>query len=161
MEKTAVLTYEILNSTDSRHTDYASFILSNISSKPAILTDKLFDYETNDEYSFEVLVRDSVNQRTNKALVVVNIIDVNDNPPEIVTNNLIYNITEGTRLGSIVASLHATDKDEGINSQVVFTAIGGDGTGVFTVATDGTVLLSSNLDANIKKPLPIDCPSYR
>ncbi|XP_048459397.1 protocadherin beta-16-like isoform X11 [Rhincodon typus] len=50
--------------------------------------------------------------------VLVNIIDVNDNPPEVTLTTLTSTLSEDAPVGTVVALFSATDKDSGINGQV-------------------------------------------
>uniref|UniRef100_UPI00398E946C protocadherin-10-like n=1 Tax=Pristiophorus japonicus TaxID=55135 RepID=UPI00398E946C len=50
--------------------------------------------------------------------VLVNIIDVNDNAPEVTLTSLSRTVSEDARLGTVVALFSAADKDSGQNGQV-------------------------------------------
>jgi len=133
------------------HLDSNSFsvIASGGDGKTAtIRTIANFDYERQRFYSFEVLVTDTLTGKTGKSLVVVRITDVNDNPPIITTADRVYNITENTLLGSVVAGLDASDADDGINRLFEFTATGGDDR--FQMLPDGNVILKNHLNADNK-----------
>ena len=133
---------------DPNNLDHRAFSLVQNGDEVSVRTATTFDYETKRFYSFEVQVTDIENGRPGKALVIVRITDINDNTPVITTVDRIYNITESTLPGSTVAGLHATDADDGVNRLVDFTATGGNGQGVFTVTTDGTVLLANHLNTD-------------
>ena len=128
--------------------DSNSFLVTRTSdTSGTIQTRALFDYETKRFYSFEILVTDTLTQKTGKALVVVRITDVNDNVP-IIAGNVVHNITENTLIGSVVASLDGSDQDDGINRLFDFSATGGDDK--FTMLADGNVILKNHLNADEK-----------
>ena len=128
--------------------DSNSFLVTRTSdTSGTIQTRALFDYETKRFYSFEILVTDTLTQKTGKALVVVRITDVNDNVP-IIAGNVVHNITENTLIGSVVASLDGSDQDDGINRLFDFSATGGDDK--FTMLADGNVILKNHLNADQK-----------
>jgi len=144
------LTYRVVRSSSGSVANVAdsdSFFLSpNIGQ---ITTLRSFDYENKKQYIFEVEAQDSVNLKTNRALVIVNILDVNDNPPLFTQSNYIYNISEATRPGQIVTILQATDQDSEERGQFRFSSIGGD-TDKFGVNADGKIILLGPLDHRLK-----------
>ena len=141
------LTYEIV--VDSKRTDYNSFALVNQDNTAQIQPTESFDFETQRNYSFLVKVKDALNQE-NSALIFVQVIDVNDNTPQILNVERKINITEHTLIGSTVVTLFGMDLDSGINKQFDFATIGGDGKDVFTVAPTGEIMLSKDINADIK-----------
>ncbi|XP_070604700.1 uncharacterized protein [Erythrolamprus reginae] len=76
---------------------------------------------------------------TGTVQLVINVLDVNDNPP--VFNQSVYRVKlpENTASGSLVITLNATDLDEGINSEISY---------FFTdsLALRATKIFSINLD---------------
>lgn len=73
-------------------------------------------------------------------------LDVNDHKP--VFSPLKYNVTisEAAGIGSSVLKLTATDKDSGSNSQLVYSIVKGDPRRLFTVNSDGIIIVSKDLD---------------
>ncbi|KAM3840204.1 protocadherin alpha-5-like [Vipera latastei] len=57
---------------------------------------------------------------TGTVQLVINVLDVNDNPP--VFNQSVYRVKllENTAVGSLVITLNATDLDEGINREIIY-----------------------------------------
>ncbi|GFR71800.1 cadherin-related protein [Elysia marginata] len=107
-----------------------------------------FDHEIEKRLNVIVLATD-----TNKpslvgtATVVVNILDINDNYPELLTKEL--RVPEGGGRMKVVGRLRATDKDSGRNAQLVFSLpLSGDPmvSQMFRVDTDGTVVALQELD---------------
>ena len=79
-----------------------------------ILSSLLFDRESKDSYSLTVRATDhGISPLSESTTVVVTILDVNDNKPDI--NNLPQKISvsEGKPPGSVVFVLKANDKDQG------------------------------------------------
>ena len=79
-----------------------------------ILNSLLFDRESKDSYSLTVRATDhGISPLSESTTVVVTILDVNDNKPDI--NNLPQKISvsEGKVPGSVVFVLKANDKDQG------------------------------------------------
>ena len=146
------LTYEIV--VDSKRTDYNSFALVNQDNTAQIQPTESFDFETQRNYSFLVKVKDALNQE-NSALIFVQVIDVNDNTPQILNVKRKINITGHTLIGSTVVTLFGMDSDSGINKQFDFATIGGDGKDVFTVAPTGEIMLSKDINADIKSTYQI------
>ncbi|CAF2754272.1 unnamed protein product [Rotaria sp. Silwood2] len=52
-----------------------------------------------------------------RSLILLNITDINDCIPQIVTNSIIYNINENNPIGLIIDTLNAYDCDIGINAE--------------------------------------------
>ena len=135
-EPTAGLVYSIV--ADSNNLDYQSFAIVNTNEIRNIIE---FDYEMKRYYSFEVKVTDSNNGRTNKALVVVMITDVNDNNPVEISGKRIFNISEHTILGQTVGALYGNDSDDGINKEFEFSIVEGNGQTKFKVLPTGEIIL--------------------
>lgn len=134
---------------NSNNRDFFWFRIDKKNGKMTITNRFPFDYETKKSYSFLVEVSDAVNAMTHRTLVKVIITDVNDNTPQIQSNQ-VFNLTESTLPGTVVTSLYATDSDDGVNKEIVFSAQGGDGMSVFTASPNGDVQLKTPLDANKK-----------
>ena len=109
------------------------------------------DRETNASITVTIVARDQgdppLNATTN---VRVNIIDVNDNPPQFLdtlpTNfSIRENATEGTYIGTLVA-LDA-DAPDTQNSRISYTIVDGSGRDVFNLdQTSGDLTIGSELN---------------
>ena len=122
-----------------------------------------FNYETKNNYTFDVEVTDTYNGRKNRASVYIHIIDLNDEVPAFTSSTLsktTYNITEFTLPGSVITCLSATDRDSGQNGRVQYRAIGGDGSGIFNVETDGKILLSQHIYFDRKNQYNLNVEAY-
>jgi hypothetical protein len=112
-----------------------------------VLVDGSIDYELVHQYTLDILAVDlGVPQLNGTTTLVININDVNDNPPvfaqDFYTDSIVENSTVGTRLGQV---MNATDADSGNNSLVRYRLSGfirntnidftiNETTGVITVA---------------------------
>ncbi|XP_053313621.1 protocadherin-8-like [Spea bombifrons] len=91
------------------------------------------DFETKQTYEFDVQAQDSgANPLTATCKIIVHIIDVNDNAPDIsitpltsISSGVAY-ITEAAAKDSFVALISTTDRDSGPNGQVHCTLYGHD-----------------------------------
>ncbi|KAK9963692.1 hypothetical protein ABG768_006858 [Culter alburnus] len=83
-----------------------------------ILTDNL-DFEVKDKYEIDIQASDKgiVPLATDKS-VVIKIVDVNDNAPEIEVTSLSSAIPEDSRPGTTVALISVTDLDSGVNGKI-------------------------------------------
>ncbi|XP_048058643.1 protocadherin beta-15-like [Megalobrama amblycephala] len=83
-----------------------------------ILTDYL-DFEVKDKYEIDIQASDKgiVPLATDKS-VVIKIVDVNDNAPEIEVTSLSSAIPEDSRPGTTVALISVTDLDSGVNGKI-------------------------------------------
>ncbi|XP_053179576.1 protocadherin alpha-3-like [Scomber japonicus] len=76
------------------------------------------DYEENQAYEIRVQARDKGNPpRTAHGKVLLEVIDVNDNTPEISVSSLMSPVKEDAEMGTVVAMVTITDKDGGKNGQ--------------------------------------------
>ncbi|KAM9376011.1 uncharacterized protein KZ484_008514 [Pholidichthys leucotaenia] len=77
------------------------------------------DYEKNQAYEIRVQARDKGSPpRSVHSKVLVEVIDVNDNAPEISVSSLMSPVKEDTEIGTAVAMVTITDKDGGKNGQI-------------------------------------------
>ncbi|XP_022078070.2 protocadherin gamma-C3-like [Acanthochromis polyacanthus] len=75
-----------------------------------------FDYEQNQAYEIRVQARDKGNPpRSAHSKILVEVIDVNDNAPEISVSSLMSPVREDAEIGTAVAMVTITDKDGGKN----------------------------------------------
>ncbi|KAG9490991.1 hypothetical protein GDO78_006373 [Eleutherodactylus coqui] len=75
------------------------------------------DYETTETYEITVEAKDGGGQVTHCKLSI-QIIDVNDNSPEIRVTSLLASLLEDSPPGSVIAILNVRDLDSGINGDV-------------------------------------------
>ncbi|XP_061900009.1 protocadherin alpha-2-like isoform X7 [Entelurus aequoreus] len=76
------------------------------------------NYEETQAYEIRVQVRDKGNPpRLAHSKVLVEVIDVNDNAPEIIVSSLMSPVKEDAEIGTAVAMVTITDKDGGKNGR--------------------------------------------
>ncbi|XP_042275790.1 protocadherin alpha-8-like [Thunnus maccoyii] len=80
----------------------------------------LIDFELEESYEIDIQASDkgSAPFRTDKS-VLVNIVDLNDNTPQIEVTSFSKAIPEDARLGTTVALISVLDKDSGLNGKVI------------------------------------------
>nr|XP_049605113.1 protocadherin alpha-3-like [Syngnathus scovelli] len=78
------------------------------------------DFEEQDSYDIDIQASDkgSIPFKTDKS-VIIKIIDVNDNPPEIEVTSLSRAVSEDSRPGTTVALISVTDLDSGLNGKII------------------------------------------
>ncbi|XP_060935156.1 protocadherin alpha-C2 [Limanda limanda] len=59
--------------------------------------------------------------RSGTANIIVRVQDTNDNPPRFDKQIYTVNMTENSPIGTLVMKLNATDLDEGVNSEIVYS----------------------------------------
>ncbi len=59
--------------------------------------------------------------RSGTASIIVRVLDTNDNAPQFDKDSYTINLTENAPIGSLVVKLNATDKDEGSNSDILYS----------------------------------------
>ncbi|XP_029959550.1 protocadherin alpha-3-like isoform X17 [Salarias fasciatus] len=80
----------------------------------------VIDYETNDEYEIEIQASDKgLAPLTTEKSVIIKIVDVNDNAPEIEVTSFSRSIPEDSRPGTTVALISVKDVDSGLNGKVI------------------------------------------
>ncbi|KAK5608976.1 hypothetical protein CRENBAI_017668 [Crenichthys baileyi] len=84
----------------------------------------VIDYEDKDEYEIEIQASDKgfAPLRTEKS-VIVKIIDMNDNAPEIEVTSFSSSIPEDSRPGTTVALISVNDLDSGLNGKTVSVVV--------------------------------------
>nr|XP_055187862.1 protocadherin gamma-A7 isoform X12 [Nyctereutes procyonoides] len=78
------------------------------------------DYEVSNYYEMEVQAQDGPGSMT-RAKVMITILDVNDNTPEVTVTSVSNLIPEDTPLGTVVALFYLQDRDSGENGKVTCT----------------------------------------
>ncbi|XP_069026663.1 protocadherin alpha-3-like isoform X22 [Embiotoca jacksoni] len=80
----------------------------------------LIDYEEKDKYEIEIQASDKgLAPMTTQKSVVIKIVDVNDNAPEIEVTSFSSSIPEDSRPGTTVALISVNDLDSGLNGKVI------------------------------------------
>ena len=80
-----------------------------------------FDREDRDRFEFIATVYDSgVPQRSDKARIIINIIDVNDNNPLFTQLSYAASLEENLAIGTVVTAVIATDDDLGVDGVIEY-----------------------------------------
>ncbi|XP_072290337.1 protocadherin alpha-3-like [Eucyclogobius newberryi] len=83
------------------------------------------DFEQNGEYEIEIEASDKgLPPLTTEKNIIIKIVDVNDNAPEIEVTSFSSSIPEDTRPGTTVALISVNDRDSGLNGKVTCTIEG-------------------------------------
>ncbi|KAM9356594.1 protocadherin alpha-8-like [Symphorus nematophorus] len=82
----------------------------------------LIDYEEKDRYEIEIQASDKgLAPLTTQKSVIIKIVDVNDNAPEIEVTSFSNSIPEDSRPGTTVALISVNDLDSGLNGKVILS----------------------------------------
>ncbi|XP_053093218.1 protocadherin alpha-8-like [Pangasianodon hypophthalmus] len=85
-----------------------------------IRTKGFLDFEDTDIYKLDVQATDKGQPPlTSESGVIIKILDVNDNAPEIEITSLSNVISEDAQPGTVISLISLTDKDSGVNGNVV------------------------------------------
>ncbi|XP_045897233.1 protocadherin alpha-8-like, partial [Micropterus dolomieu] len=97
------------------------FTLFDISPSTGEITVKgPIDYEQKDKYEIEIEASDKgLAPLTSEKSVIIRIVDVNDNAPEIEVTSFTSSIPEDSRPGTTVALISVNDLDSGLNGKVI------------------------------------------
>ncbi|XP_041717256.1 cadherin-20-like [Coregonus clupeaformis] len=111
------------------------------------------DREVRENYSVIIQAKDMGGQLgglTGTTAVNITLSDVNDNPPMFDQKLYQMSVPESALVGSVVGRIRAKDRDIGINAEMRYSIIDGDGRDTFDINTDPTNLFGI---ITIKKPL--------
>ncbi|KAM9482980.1 protocadherin-9 isoform 2-T2 [Clarias gariepinus] len=115
--------------------DNENFILDPFSG--VIKSNVSFDREQQSSYTFDVRAVDGGRPPCSSvAKVTINVIDVNDNPPVVIfpPSNTSFKLVPLSAIpGSVVAEVFAVDGDTGMNAELKYTIISGNGRGLFRI----------------------------
>ncbi|XP_061899360.1 protocadherin alpha-3-like [Entelurus aequoreus] len=105
--------------TDSMHHKLLS--LFNIHPQTGdIIVKGTIDYEDKNKYEIEIQASDKgYAPLTTEKSVIIKIVDINDNAPEIEVTSFSSSIPEDSRLGTTVALISVNDLDSGLNGKVI------------------------------------------
>ncbi|XP_069816345.1 cadherin-18-like [Dendropsophus ebraccatus] len=115
------------------------------------------DREAREHYSVVIQAKDMAGQvggLSGSTTINVTLIDVNDNPPRFPQKHYQLYVPESAQVGSAVGKIKANDADIGLNADIRYSIVNGDG--VFSISTDketreGILLLKKPLNYEKKK----------
>ncbi|XP_040209514.1 cadherin-20 [Rana temporaria] len=130
----------------------------SVDSKTGIIRTALtnMDREAREYYEVIIQAKDMGGQLGGLAgttTVNITLSDVNDNPPRFPQKHYQMNVLESAPVNSTVGRVLAMDQDEGVNAEMKYTIIDGDGLEMFDVATDATYQVGV---ITVKKPLDFE-----
>ncbi|KAL2077692.1 hypothetical protein ACEWY4_027196 [Coilia grayii] len=106
---------------------------------------------TTSSYQVEVLASDmGVPQHTSSLILTVSVYDVNDNAPMFDQLSYEVIILESEPVNSRFFKVEATDKDSGLNGEIMYDIIGGNTGDVFGVFPDGQLYIKAELDREVQ-----------
>ncbi|XP_077348514.1 cadherin-7 [Lithobates pipiens] len=116
------------------------------------------DREAKDQYLLVIQAKDMVGLMgglSGTTSVTVTLTDVNDNPPRFPKKSDQYYVPESLPVGSTVAKIKATDDDVGLNAEMEYKIVDGDGQSVFKISVDkdtqeGIISIQKELDYETK-----------
>ena len=136
-----VITYSLSSAQDC-------FTIDPVSGSLGLLC--ILDREVQDVYYITILATDSpvndIFQRSSNMTIVLNVLDVNDNAPQFVQSLYAISVLE-TVSNTILLALHCIDNDEGVNGDVTYDILDGNGLNHFSVdPTLGNLTVGVGLD---------------
>ena len=117
---------EVVYSLGSNVNDKIRKLFEVDANKGYIVVKDVIDFETEDSYEIDIQASDkgSAPLTTDKS-VVVKLVDLNDNEPEIEVTSFSSALPEDSRIGTTVALVSVSDKDSGLNGKVVCSITAG------------------------------------
>ena len=111
------------------------------------------DYESTRSYVLQIQVSDNGSPPSiGEALVEIEVENINDNQPQIITAPLVISLTEGpTDVATTIGDYTCIDGDSGEFGQVAFHITSGNEDGLFAVLESGTLQLIGDLDYEISQ----------
>uniref|UniRef100_A0AAQ5ZSU5 Cadherin domain-containing protein n=1 Tax=Amphiprion ocellaris TaxID=80972 RepID=A0AAQ5ZSU5_AMPOC len=80
---------------------------------------KIIDFEENNAFEIRVQASDGASSpMTSHAKLLIEVLDVNDNAPEISVTSLLNSVKEDASIGTVIALVSVSDKDGGKNGMV-------------------------------------------
>lgn len=110
------------------------------------------DFEEHAKYNIEVQALDNskISQRIASVMVIINLIDINDNAPNILPKSLSVSIPEDIPVESVVATVSVKDLDTGLGGELEFELL--DNPKKFKIDSgSGVIRLRRRVDYEIQK----------
>ena len=115
-----------------------------------IKTTRKLDRENRASYRLTVLGRNTRNScHKGRAVVIVDVEDVNDNSPSFAHAQYSASILEGKPANTFVTMVTATDDDAGTNAQLTYSITSGNQDNKFTINNNGEVRTTQELDFEV------------
>uniref|UniRef100_A0A8C5N1J1 Protocadherin beta-1 n=1 Tax=Leptobrachium leishanense TaxID=445787 RepID=A0A8C5N1J1_9ANUR len=128
---------------------------------PELVIQKSLDREEQSHHKLILVAVDGGNPpRSATLLINVKVIDSNDNSPVFETKSYIVDIPENSPLGKVVIDLNATDADEGLNGEILYSFSGYASDRVWELfsidSKTGLIQVKGNLDYEENALIEID-----
>ncbi|XP_026296983.1 fat-like cadherin-related tumor suppressor homolog isoform X4 [Apis mellifera] len=132
--------YEFIDSADGH------FLIATDSG--IVTLGKPLDRETKAMYNVTIQALDQgTPQLMSMTSLIVNVQDINDNPPEFASKIYFSKVPEIYAVGTEVARVLATSKDTGVNADVYYSIVGGNEHKKFQIdARTGVIIIAEQLD---------------
>ncbi len=99
-----------------------AFYLFQVGETVTIVKNETFDREETESFFLTIRITDGGSPPLSSTLVVrVFVDDVNDNAPEFILAPRLFNISESTAVGTVIAQYQAIDRDNGVNGEVTYS----------------------------------------
>ncbi|KAL7985839.1 hypothetical protein Chor_011005 [Crotalus horridus] len=135
-----LISYQILKDRSD-----ASKFFSIDGSTGEITTTRALDYETNHEFHIKVRATDhGIPPLSSEVLVIVNVLDINDNPPKFSQLQYQANVSKMVSCGQVVVKVQAFDPDSRDTPRLEYMILSGNEKRHFTI--DGTSGIISTLN---------------
>ncbi|KAJ0050411.1 hypothetical protein NL108_003635 [Boleophthalmus pectinirostris] len=132
LDNNGQVSYSILE--NSVHGSPISTYVTIDPSNGAIYALRTFDREDVSRISFVVQAKDSGKPPlSSNATVILNILDENDNPPIISDMHADIRASKFTEAGQLVTVVRATDRDTGVNAELICSIVSGNEEGFFLI----------------------------
>ncbi|XP_030224435.1 protocadherin alpha-8 isoform X21 [Gadus morhua] len=117
---------EVIYSLGSNVNDQIRKLFEVDANKGFIIVKGMIDFERDDSYEIDIQASDrGPAPLTTDKSVVVKIVDLNDNAPEIEVTSFSTALPEDSRIGTTVGLISVSDKDSGLNGKVVCSMTAG------------------------------------
>ena len=135
------LTFEIVK-TDGNETDFFDVDASS----GLIITKQVLDHENTKHFTLKIKAIDrSSAPLSSETSVLVNVTDVNDNPPDFVTSQYGANLDEMAKCGHIVIKIQASDPDTGDLNNLKYKILSGNEGRYFNINESSGIISFSNV----------------
>lgn len=107
------------------------------------------DFESKNTYQLTVRATDSYSGKWAEVVVSVQVIDVNDNPPEFLQHFYNVTVSEATAIATPILTITTSDLDTGPNAGVTYRLMGLNGTlpdNFYMEGDSGVLILKQGLD---------------
>ncbi|XP_028909512.1 cadherin-20 [Ornithorhynchus anatinus] len=113
----------------------------SVDSKTGLIRTALMNMDREAKESYEVIIQakdmgGQLGGLAGTATVNISLSDVNDNPPRFPQKHYQMSVSESAPVSSTVGRVFAKDPDEGINAEMTYSLLEGDGLDAFDISTD-------------------------